>query len=71
MASGVFRPYSAVDVLGSLMDGISALAPSSTGTGTGHFAEADETVGFADSATVTAQASLPWGEGQWSLLTWG
>jgi hypothetical protein len=71
MASGVFRPYSLPDVLGSLSDGISSLAGSSTSAGTGFFLEADETLGITDSATVTAQANPTWSNGQWGQGVWG
>lgn len=71
MASGVLRPYSLPDVLGSLSDGISNLAASSTSAGTGYFLEADETVGITDSATVTSVANPAWGGGQWQAFSWG
>lgn len=71
MASGVLRPYSLPDVLGSLSDGISSLAGSSTSAGTGFFTEADEAVGLTDTATVTVQASPAWGNGQWGQGAWG
>jgi len=71
MASGVLRPYSVADVIGSLSDGISSLAASSTGAGTGYFLEADEALGITDSATVTAQANPAWGGGYWGQFTWG
>ena len=71
MASGVLRPYTLPDVLGSLSDGISALAANSTSAGTGFFLEADEVLGVTDTATVTAQANPAWGNGQWSAFTWG
>ena len=70
MASGVLRPYTLPDILGSLSDGISALGASSTSAGTGFFLEADETLGITDSATVTSVANAGWGEGQWSTFTW-
>lgn len=71
MAPGVLRPYSVTDVIGSLADGISALAAGSTTTGTGHFLEADETLGVTDSVTVAAQAAAGWDAGQWGQVTWG
>jgi hypothetical protein len=71
VASGVLRPYSLPDVLGSLSDGISSLAGSSTSAGTGFFLEADEVLGVTDSATVTAQANPAWNNGQWGQFVWG
>lgn len=71
MASGVLRPYSVADVIGSLSDGISSLAANSTAAGTGFFLEADETLGITDSATVTTKANPTWGNGQWQQFTWG
>jgi hypothetical protein len=70
MASGVFRPYTVADVIGSLSDSIGSLSADSTSTGTGFFLEADETVGITDSATVSTLANAPWGEGYWSSWTW-
>jgi hypothetical protein len=71
VASGVLRPYTLPDVLGSLSDGISSLAGSSTSAGTGFFLEADEVIGLTDSATVTTQVNPTYGNGQWSAFTWG
>ena len=71
MASGVLRPYTLPDVLGSLSDGISSLAGSSTSAGTGFFVEADETLGLTDAATLTAQVNPSWGNGQWGQGVWG
>lgn len=71
MASGVLRPYSLPDVLGSLSDGISSLAAGSTSAGTGFFLEADEQIGVTDSVTVTVQPNPAYGNGQWGQFTWG
>lgn len=67
----MFRPYSFADVFGSLSDQIgAATAGDTTATGTGHFTEADETLGITDSATVTAQVSPAWDAGQWGQFIW-
>lgn len=71
MASGVFRPYTVEDIIGSLSGSISALSASSTSQGTGEFTEADETCGVTDSATVSAQANPHWNAGEWSSFCWG
>jgi hypothetical protein len=70
MASGVFRPYTVQDIIGSLSDSVGSLSADSTSTGTGFFLEADEVVGLTDTATVTTQANPPWGEGQWGQIVW-
>lgn len=71
MATGILRPYTLPDILGSLSDGISSLAGNSTSAGTGFFLEADEVIGVTDSATVTTQANPAWGNGQWGQGVWG
>lgn len=69
---GVFRPATFADVIGSMQDGIDAATNTNTSTsGTGYFAEDDETMTLADSATGTAQANPAWGAGVWSGFTWG
>jgi hypothetical protein len=69
---GVFRPSTFADVVGQLQDGIdSATSASSTAQGTGHFTEADETLGLIDAATVTGQANPVWGAGTWGAFNWG
>lgn len=69
---GVFRPYTIADVIGSLQDQIgAATSANSTTAGTGHFLEADETLGITDTATVTAQANPAWDAGTWGTFTWG
>lgn len=69
---GVFRPYTLADVLGSMSDQIGAVSAGDTSvTGTGHFLEADETLGITDAATVSAQLNPAWDASTWSAFEWG
>lgn len=69
---GVFRPYTAADVIGALQDGISAATNTDTSvSGIGFFTEADETLGITDVATVTSQPVPVWGAGLWGSFSWG
>ena len=71
MASGVFRPYTLVDVLGSINNNNNATADTST-SGLGTIGEADEQTTWADSATTVLRTSVPgwdqevWGGSDWS-----
>lgn len=67
---GVFRPMSLADVLGSIQQ--QAIGNTDTSvSGVGYYAEADETVALADSATATAQAPATWDNGEWGSFSWG
>lgn len=69
---GVYRPYTAADIIGSLQDGIDAATNTDTSvSGVGYFVEADETLGITDSATVAEQAIPAWDAGQWGSFGWG
>lgn len=69
MASGVFRPYTLPDVLGSMQQ--QAIGNTDTSvSGLGSIAEADETVTLADSATATAGVNPAWDAGTWGAVTW-
>jgi hypothetical protein len=69
--SGVFRPYTLVDVLGTLNQQNGAQQDQTT-NGLGDFAEVDETLGAIDSMTTTLQVGSPtWDNGQWGSFTWG
>ena len=60
---GAYRPYTLTDILGTLQQ----QAIGDTGTsvsGVGYFAEADETVIMADSATLSVQAPATWDNGE-------
>ena len=70
MSAGVFRPYSLVDVLGSINNQNSASADTST-SGVGALAEADEQTTWADSATTVVRTTLPtWDQEVWGASTW-
>lgn len=71
MASGILRPYTLSDVLGSMSTSIGALSASSTAAGTGFFTEADEVIGLTDMASLSTQGNPAWEAGQWSGFTWG
>lgn len=66
---GVFRPYTLTDILGTIQQ----QAIGDTGTsvsGVGYYAEADESVTLADSATATAQVPATWDGGVWGAAEW-
>jgi hypothetical protein len=68
---GVVRPYTLVDVLGTLnsqSQGSSNVA--TTISGLGYFAEADETVSSTDSASTLVTANLGWDQGAFNAITW-
>lgn len=67
---GVFRPYTLVDVLGTINDQSSQSQDTSV-SGVGFFAEADETMHLADSWTSTVQTVPGWDAGVWGAITWG
>lgn len=66
MTSGVFRPYSLVDVLGSINNQNSS-SPDTATSGVGYIGEADEQTTWADSATTVLRTSAP----GWDLEVWG
>jgi hypothetical protein len=66
---GVFRPSTLADVLGTLQQ----QAIGDTGTsvsGVGYFAEDDEMMAMADSATGSIGTNPTWGNGEWGSVTW-
>ncbi len=66
---GVFRPYTLVDILGTLNDQ-SLAAQGSVINGIGFFAETDENFSFSDSVTTTVQANATYDNGAWGFFTW-
>ena len=69
---GVFRPYTLVDVLGTLNSQNNQLQGAQTITGLGDFGETNETAGFVDSATGTLNAVAPaWDGTFWGQFSWG
>lgn len=70
MASGVFRPYSLVDVLGSINNNSSSTADTST-SGVGALGEADEPTTWADSASTVVRTTVPtWDQEVWGGSVW-
>lgn len=67
--AGVFRPYTLVDVLGTINQTQSPTGQGSV-TGVGLFTEADETLTLADTATTTVQILPGWDAGVWGGLSW-
>lgn len=68
---GVFRPYTLVDVLGTLNNQNAGLNGTQIITGLSGFAETDETVGYVDSMTATVNATVPTWDGTfWGQFTW-
>lgn len=67
--AGVFRPYTLTDILGSIQDQAQGNTDTSV-SGLGQFAEADETLTVADSATASAQLPVTWDNGTWSAFSW-
>lgn len=69
---GVYRAYTAADIIGTLQDGVTAAADQGSATsGTGNITEADETLGVTDAAFVQGQGNPPWNGGQWGSVNWG
>jgi hypothetical protein len=70
MASGVFRPYSLVDVLGSI-NNQNASSPDTSTSGIGALAEADEQTTWADLGTIYLRTSAPsWDREVWGAIAW-
>lgn len=70
MAAGVFRPYTLVDVLGSI-NGQNSASPDTSTSGVGFIAEADEQTAWADSATTVVRTSVPgWDQEVWGGSAW-
>ena len=68
---GVFRPYTLVDVLGTINENNAQQQTNGQINGLGAFVEADETLGAVDSVTTTVQTNPAWDAGQWGAFTWG
>ncbi len=69
MASGVLRPYTLVDVLGTL----NQQSQQQTGTtisGLSGFAEADESATVGDAVTASAQTPPGWDQTTWGAAVW-
>lgn len=68
---GVYRPYTLVDILGTLNAQSTQQAGAELVTGLGDFGEVDETLGAIDSMTTTVQVNPAWDAGVWGAVTWG
>jgi hypothetical protein len=71
-SGGVFRPYTLVDVLGTMNQQITDMSGSQSVTGFGTFAEADEAMTATDSATATpiTASTATWDNVTWGTFTW-
>jgi hypothetical protein len=70
MTSGVFRPYSLVDVLGSINNQNSS-SPDTSISGVGALGEADEQTTWADSASTFLNTVAPtWDREVWGAVAW-
>lgn len=70
MASGVGRPTTLVDILGTLNQQSQQQTGTDAFDGLGDFAETDEQATVADSATVTHQVTPTWDAGTWGTVLW-
>lgn len=69
---GVFRPYTLLDVLGTLNDqSTNNIGSDTIVNGLGVFAETDESASFADSMTTVVQTNSVYDAGVWGASTWG
>lgn len=69
---GVYRPYTWVDILGTLNNGVQqANQGATTITGASIVGEADETIIVTDSVTGTVTTNLGWDQATWGTFTWG
>lgn len=70
--AGVFRPYTFVDILGTLNNGVQQASQGDTTiTGTGVISEADETNTMSEaSVTGTVTTNLGWDQTTWGMVAW-
>lgn len=67
---GVFRPYTLVDILGTLNEETQG-AQGTIITAQGLFAETDESFTSSDTMTTVVQANRNYDAGNWGSFTWG
>lgn len=67
---GVYRPYTIVDVLGTINTQANAPTGDYIISSQGFFAETDEEFRTTDSMTTTVQASPAWDAGVWGSFSW-
>jgi hypothetical protein len=70
VASGVFRPYTLVDVLGTMNQQNSDSQGNEAQNGLGDFVETDEQGTLADSAVVTHSVPPTWNAATWGTTIW-
>jgi hypothetical protein len=72
VSAGVFRPYTLVDVLGTMNQQISEMAGGQAVTGFGTFAEADEAMTTTDTVTSTlvTASTATWDGATWGTFIW-
>ncbi len=67
---GVFRPYTLVDILGTMNDQITNGNQVDTPNGLGDFAETEEVLPISDTMDTTVRANPTWDNGTWGTFTW-
>lgn len=69
---GVFRPYTLVDILGTLNDQTAGQVGSDQIIdGLGFFAETDESATLSDSMVTSVQLNSTYDNANWGQITWG
>jgi hypothetical protein len=69
--AGVVRPYTLVDVLGTLnSQSTGSATPSTTVSGVGFFAEADESSTSTDTASTQVGPLIGWDQQNWGAFSW-
>jgi hypothetical protein len=71
-SGGVFRPYTLVDVLGTMNQQITDMTGSQAVTGFGTFAEVDEEMTTTDTVTSTlvTASTATWDNATWGTFVW-
>lgn len=68
---GVFRPYTLVDILGTLNQGVQQATQGDTIiTGTSVIGEADENMALSDTVTGTVTTNQGWNQVTWGTVAW-
>lgn len=68
---GVLRPYTLVDVIGTINGQNNADQGTTDTAGLGDFAETDEATSIGDSMAGTIQTNPVWDAGYWGSVIWG
>lgn len=68
---GVVRPYTFADVLGTLnSQSLGSITPSTSISGVGFFAEADETSTSTDQVSTLVGPLIGWDQEDWGSFSW-